>query len=172
MGKKPFVRLYDAVGVGVIVHFPSGVIYSNQAGGHSCLQPEIEGVYVPIINDVVDQEGMLNAYFTGHKWNGACSNGIDTADADFIDGVLNKSVFTSFIKVDRTKLAQSYEAWIFVKLSDQPDSPVTTYDSSTGEGKTYYNKTVHDSDYDISVTLYPLYGFGTTTGVLTWTNSD
>ncbi len=48
---KPTIRLYEVVGTGVILTCASGVMVSNQTGGASCLQPEVEGVYIPLRND-------------------------------------------------------------------------------------------------------------------------
>ena len=44
---KPCLDLYDFDGAGTIIPWPSGVMISNQCGGHCCLHPEIEGVFVP-----------------------------------------------------------------------------------------------------------------------------
>jgi hypothetical protein len=41
------LSLYDA-GLGLIIEHPTGVIYSNQTGGNFCLQPELEGAFVPL----------------------------------------------------------------------------------------------------------------------------
>ena len=69
---SPFVHLYEHVGTGVIIEHPTGVTYSNQAGGTSCLQPSLEGAFVPIRNDVllkdsrfVSPETDLLKYFAG-----------------------------------------------------------------------------------------------------------
>ena len=52
---KPLIRLYGSI-VGVIVLRESGVLYSNQTGGNYCLQPEEEGVYIPIDDEVFDHD--------------------------------------------------------------------------------------------------------------------
>ena len=48
---KPTIELWESVGLGLIVEMPSGVLYSNQTGGFSCLHPAIEGVFLPLRND-------------------------------------------------------------------------------------------------------------------------
>jgi hypothetical protein len=48
---KPTIELWESVGLGLIVEMPSGVLYSNQTGGFSCLHPSTEGVFLPIRND-------------------------------------------------------------------------------------------------------------------------
>lgn len=91
----------------MIILFPSGVIYSNQVGGTSCLQPKAEGVYVPLVSELINQEKLLLEYFTGPKWGGSCSSGIDDKDADAIDHILSLYIPTSFIKVNRHRLNES-----------------------------------------------------------------
>lgn len=172
MATKPLIKLYNTSGIGVIINFPSGVIYSNQAGGTSCLQPEAEGVYVPLFNQVNDQEKKLYDYFTDPKrmWFGSAK--ISEDDADFIDKILGESVFTSFIKVDRDRLDDSHEAWVHVAIGTQPQEHPQSYDGSKDEGITASGQTISSKDYDMSVILYPFYGFGKTSGILTWVNSD
>src|SRR6478735_2795556 len=48
---KPTIELWESVGLGLIVEMPSGVLYSNQTGGFSCLHPSAEGVFLPLGND-------------------------------------------------------------------------------------------------------------------------
>jgi hypothetical protein len=124
--------------------FESGVRYSNQTGGYSCWHPEVEGVYVPLFNELIDQEAELTAYFTGPKWGGWCSDGIDEETADLIDSVLQKSSYTKRITVDRSRLADSHEAWVYVLLSPS------------------------DEDVDFE----EIHGFPGNQAVLTWDNSD
>jgi hypothetical protein len=140
--QKPLISLEFVHGVGVIVIHPSGVFYSNQVGGYATLTPEIEGVYVPLINTEVQFEKMLWDHFTGPKWKRSCAGGIDTEDADVIDGILRAAYPTDLLTVDRSRLSESCEAWVYVDIAPQP----------------------HDG--------YPLYGFGKRKGVLTWYNSD
>jgi hypothetical protein len=47
----PKIRLWDGAGLGVIISSPTGVLYSNQTGGFSCLHPELEGAYIPLNTD-------------------------------------------------------------------------------------------------------------------------
>jgi hypothetical protein len=117
---KPFVRLYSAKGIGVVVPRQTGVMFSNQAGGYSCLQPEIEGVYIPLDDDFNGIEDKLHEYFVGpkHGGGGAC-NGLDEADADAIDDILHKRPAPCPLRVDRTRLHDSVEAWVHVCLSNE-----------------------------------------------------
>lgn len=171
MAQKPLIRLWDSLGLGLIILAPSGVRYSNQAGGVCCLQPEEEGFFVPLHDEVKEQEKMLLDYFTPSGF--ADPDGIDARTADFIDSVLELSTTTRFLQVDRTRLADSVEAWVYVKVGDQPKEPPVRYDGVIGE--TASGEIWRASDYvDLPIPPhnYLIYGFGARQGVLTWTNSD
>lgn len=153
MPTNPMIRLWNIDDIGVILLFSSGVSYLNQVGGFSCLQRIEEGVYVPIADDLIDQFSMLMQYFCdGPKWLGTCSNGIDIDDADHIDHILSLAYSTRGIIVDRTRLADSCEAWIYVDLVSEASDFFTTFNAN--------------------VPHFPATGFGTCKGVLTWPNSD
>jgi hypothetical protein len=172
---KPLIRLWDTVGLGVIILFPSGVNYSNQAGGHSCLQPEAEGVFVPLHDEATEQEKMLYSHFTGPKWGGWCNQYIDDETADFIDNLLELSHHTKILKVDRQRLQDSYESWVYVQIWDQPKEPPVSHNMEQGVGLTASGESWKDSDYidfPIEGWLYKFYGFGPACGILTWRNSD
>ena len=170
---NPVIILYDSIGLGLIISRPSGVFYSNQVGGHACMQPAIEGVYVPLHDEVKNQEQQLHDYFTGPKWNGWGCYPLDETDADFIDGVLSQSMATSFLKVDRTRLDESVEAWVYVKVSNQPPERPTTFDgkiATTASGATW--RVTDFQLLPIPPEHFPIFGFGECTGILTWCNSD
>jgi hypothetical protein len=142
MSSMPLISLDYIDGLGIIILYPSGVRYSNQVGGYATIFPEVEGVYVPLVDSMVDQEELLRAHFTGPKWSGQCYNGIDGEDADEIDRILGLPFQTRIMKVERSRLADSCEAWVYVEIAAQPDE------------------------------AYPFFGFGQCAGVLTWNNSD
>ena len=48
---RPTIRLWQSGGIGLIIPFESGVVYSNQTGGYGCLHPEVQGVYIPLVNE-------------------------------------------------------------------------------------------------------------------------
>ena len=141
---KPLIQLWCGERLGLVVLRPSGVYYSNQSGGYACLHPLAEGVFVPIRDDALDIEKELEDYFTGPKWNGWCCEGIDEETATFIDGVLTKCPLTMEIKVDRTRLTDSHEAWVYVDYGNPQEANWSS---------------------EIS-------GFGPCKAVLTWENSD
>lgn len=152
---KPTIRLYDAVGTGLILTCPSGVLVSNQTGGTSCQQPEIEGVYIPLRNDYglkdlrfSSPELELAAYFVGPKHRGAgATSGLDSQDADFIDEVLSRSGLDGAISVDRKQIDSSHEAWVHVVI-----------------------KTDESADEDLA--MFAGFGPYPRHGILTWSNSD
>jgi hypothetical protein len=122
---KPTIELWESVGLGLIVEIPSGVLYSNQTGGFSCLHPSAEGVFLPIRNDhsfweLLSPERELLAYFEGPKHRGAgATEGLDVDDADFIDSVLAGVRLADVVQVDRERLAESQEAWVRVLLTGE-----------------------------------------------------
>jgi Family of unknown function (DUF6210) len=150
------VNLYDSIGTGLIVSWPTGISYSNQTGGYACFHPCHEGVFVPLGNDMaldppklLGIEDELFAYFTGPPWNctGAIS-GLTIADADVIDRIMTTHPFFQGIRVNRSRLLDSQEAWVHVTI----DATAMIY---TAPGPY-------------------LEGFEPrpTSGVLTWCNSD
>jgi hypothetical protein len=134
----------DAIGL-ILVH-KTGVYYSNQVGGYANFHPGVEGAFVPLKNPEVDQQKTLEEYFTGPKWNGHCSVGIDEETARFVDGVLASSYLTKRLTVNREWMRESKEAWIFVDIRPGEEA--------------------EDPDWD------EFYGFSGKIGVLTWENSD
>lgn len=126
------MQLWDHVGLGLIVSWPTGVMFTNQTGGTSCLAPEIEGIFVPLRNYCTEKERVLispeNAlwdYFTGPKHRGTgATSGLDDHDCDFIDNILKKADLFPTIRVDRSRQKQSHEAWVYVTISgDEPCDP-------------------------------------------------
>ncbi len=112
---KTQIELFETEEIGIIISFASGVFYSNQVGGYSNLHFSYQGIYASLHNFAFTIEKQFNTYFTGKKWKGHCSDGIDEEDADFIDNLLQDSYTTKFLKVDQNKLKDSCEAWIYVK---------------------------------------------------------
>ena len=156
MDKKhtaPHIKLWEHVGLGLIISWPSGIIYTNQTGGTTCLQPELEGVFVPLRNEctepelaLISPENDLWDYFTNGKWAGTgATSGLDTEDADFIDELLTRVQLFPAIRIDRQRLKESHEAWVFVSITGDESgrSPIFS-----------------------GFEPYPR------TGVLTWQNSD
>ncbi len=148
---KPLVNIYDSVGLGIIIEFPTGVMISNQTGGTACLHPKMEGIYLPLANDYTDAgkeflspEIELTEYFTGSKYNGSgATGGIDLADAERINSIIRKYRLNNLIEIDLNRLSESHEAWIRIQVQEEKDFELL---------KEFKN--------------YPL------NGILTWGNSD
>lgn len=127
---QPKIELFEHVGLGLIIEYPSGVIYSNQTGGTSCSAPSVEGVFVPLRNDYLvpsreflSPEHALVAYFEGPKYNGTgATRGIDPDDAEFIERLLSEHRLSHLITLDRTRLSHSHEAWIHVIVTAEEAS--------------------------------------------------
>lgn len=131
------VRLWHLQGPGLILPASTGVVYTNQTGGNTCMQPEQEGAFVPLdvpeVAEVAIAKMALNAHYLRDR------------SADAVDEVLARYPETAFMKVDRTMLGESMEAWIYVVLDRDP-----TFAATAGDGQ------------DPPATR----------GVLTWWNSD
>ena len=128
---EPIIELWGGVGFGVIISFPSGVRYSNQTGGTACLHPLLEGVYVPLSNDctvprgeLLSPETELFAHFEGpkHRGTGAWREGLDENDAGFIEAMLMRWRLSSFLSLDRTRLVDSHEAWVWSIVTGEEGS--------------------------------------------------
>jgi hypothetical protein len=146
---SPRIDLSDPsdIGLGLIILWSSGVLYEHQTGGYNCYKPEEEGVFVRLYKELEDQELMLIEHFGGPKWRSWCGDGIDIETADYIDQVLNLAEKTKFLKVDRSRLNDSHEAWVYVDVSE-PE-----------EDKNGYRPAA-------------INGFGKCKGVLIWSNTD
>ncbi|TCI85584.1 DUF6210 family protein [Tenacibaculum sp. M341] len=100
--------MWDSVGIGIIIEYPTGVLISNQIGGTSCLHPKVEGIYLPLCNDFSEEEHKflspeieLSNYFIGDKYKGSGAvNGIDLEDVENLNKILSKNNLNSFLKID------------------------------------------------------------------------
>ena len=148
--ETPVIELYGVSELGLIVLHPSGVLYTNQTGGYACLHPLVEGVYAPLSDERHAQQQQLSDYFTGPKYQGWCTEGIDEEDASVIDAILATACDSACLRVNRDKLRVSHEAWIYVTIHPPVHAPIG-WETQPG---------------------YTVYGFSGNEGVLTWENSD
>ncbi|WP_169796410.1 DUF6210 family protein [Chondromyces crocatus] len=128
----------------LVVEHPSGVLYQNQVGGVVCWQAELEGVLSPLdLSADAVQRIQTCPYPSGRE-------GISNEIADTIDALLAVEPGASSLKVDRARLGQSWEAWVYVLIDAPGEGAAETVGTSCG----------------------PIRGFGAARGVLTWPNSD
>ncbi|MCY1053578.1 DUF6210 family protein [Nannocystis sp. SCPEA4] len=141
--KMPRVLLYSIIGPHLVIQWKSGVVYQNQACGTACAQPEMEGILAPLDLDEAVAEELERVMTECHT--------LTEALADQIDALLRRGR-APFVSVDRERLHDSFEAWVFVRIGAIPWE--LRYDEwpreYTGE----------------------LFGFTGRRAVLTWPNSD
>lgn len=157
---KPLIKLY-ACGedsLGLIILRASGVVYTNQTGGHYCSHPSAEGVFMPIGNG--QQQRAISDVF-----GGGASSSINEREADAIDEVLSQNPDTRILTVDRARLSDSHESWVFLRVASHPGHfPALPL---VGDAETYA-----DPNSPINQSFSPIFGFGPSVGILTWPNSD
>ena len=163
---RPLIGLWHGPGLGLIVLGASGVSYTNQTGGHTCLQSTAEGWYMPLVDRRFNQGGALRAYFAGPPWNGNCSAGITRTDADFVDRLLQSSSITAFLRVDRERLDTSHDAWLAVLIGSLPSRPSVVPPSSSRGSALEALQTAEPRP------KAPVHGFAGQRAILTWGNAD
>jgi hypothetical protein len=141
---KPRILLYPLRQVGLIILYPTGIIFQNQTGGISCIQRSEEGIFFPVSDAPVLDENyttkmdLLDIELT--KLFPSYATNLKPELADKIDLLLRNYLPLKGVTVDRNRLNDSDEAWIYVNI--EPSEL---------------------ADYS---------GFGSSRGVLTWSNSD
>jgi hypothetical protein len=99
---------------------------------------------MPLFPENSGMEQAFDAHFTGPKWQGWCSEGLDEETACHLDALLAESERTKGIRVHRNHLEDSCEAWVYVTIPDSRTQPAFS----------------------------PFKGFKEATAILTWSNSD
>lgn len=157
---KPLIVLHSLGEdcLGLILLCSSGVAYTNQTGGLYCTHPSAEGVFMPIGTGA--QQAAL-----AHVFGGGASSAIDAREADLIDEVLSRSDDTNILSVDRERLTDSHEAWVFVTVAPHPSRYPRL--PLVGSAETYA-----DPHSPIRQSFSPIFGFGGARGILTWPNRD
>lgn len=150
---KPKIEIWDSVGLGIIIEYPTGVLISNQTGGIACLRPSIEGVFLPLLNEYeadsekfISPEMDLSGYFIEARSRGRTELGLDSEDVNRLNSILRKYDLDAFIKIDLNKLIDSHEAWIHILIVEE--------------------------DCIDALKLFAGFGPYPREGVLTWANSD
>lgn len=120
------IRLWNASGVLVIICCPSGVKYTNQTCGHACRHPSEEGVLAPFNFDALPEdyestlEGRLSTLLADVQY-------LNANLADEIDAILATSQETRGARVDRSRLNESHESWLYVDLVELPEGLLTGF---------------------------------------------
>jgi hypothetical protein len=115
---KPIVRLWSLVGAGLIVPRSSGIIYTNQTDGYACDHPSLEGVFIPLSNDYDHEryQDSLECKLCGIFPEGC---GAPTPEmCDQFEHLFEQYPETAGIRIDRDKVDESREAWIWVVLEE------------------------------------------------------
>jgi hypothetical protein len=146
---KKEICLYDLDRLGLILLEPSDVFYYNQVCGHACLQKFAEGVFSYIRDDGNELYKAVSEYML-------YKDRLAPEDADFLDTLFMRSCDSKYLRVDRNRLGDSMEAWIYVTI-DQHLIDQSFNDNPQSES-VYYNTAFK--------------GFTCTGAVLTWDNSD
>lgn len=176
MKAQPVIRLYDLEGLALIVKTRSGVIYTNQAGGVFCMQPKVEGVLVPIEDEGDEIERRLDSWFGSY-------GRIKAEDVASLNGILHTPkegltiTPTFFLDVDPSKIKESMEAWLHVRITSCPDEHMVSYHSNengysnvqTLSGNRWNPR---DQPELRALCHYSFSGFAGYEAVLTWPNSD
>ena len=142
MEKRPerMIDISQYGGIGLILLAQTGVFYTTQAEGMACSHPKAEGVFVPIpVKPGAQEIWVLQQCFRGEL------GPISKDSAEIVDRTFKRNGHV-YLKVNRARLNESYEAWIHVLVDDsqKPELPLTL----------------------------PISGFGKCEGILTWPNSD
>lgn len=118
------IILWDMSDAALIVPRQTGVLYSNQVGGTACLQPSLEGILVPIALEtpLEDQAHALPAMLG--KIFEDCADAMENAHADAVDSVMASCIYTQGITVDRSRMADSCESWVYVQLVETEYGPI------------------------------------------------
>jgi hypothetical protein len=147
--RRKEICLYDLDRLGLVLLEPSGVFYYNQVCGHACLQKFEEGVF----SYIRDEGNELYKAIPEHLLN---KNRLTPEDADFLDGQFMRSFDAKYLRVDRNRLNDSMEAWVYVSIDQRSiEQPLNNNPESES---VYYNTAFK--------------GFTCTGAVLTWDNSD
>ena len=100
--------------LGLILKIASGVSYTSQVAGFACNHPTIEGAFFPL----PAEPGNGGLYALTQHFRGVWTP-ITESDAHFVDKVLRRHGY-EYLTVDRSNLANSYEAWVHVLLENVP----------------------------------------------------
>jgi hypothetical protein len=119
---KPRILLYHLNQASLLILGKSGVIYQNQTCGVACAQRCEEGYLVPLADCFLVENAPIDTYQCPIEeglrrmfWGPV--QGIDEETASDIDHLLQSSGWTRGLTVDRERMHESEEAWVYVKVA-------------------------------------------------------
>lgn len=132
---KRHVKLWALSDVVLIILEESGVVYENQVMGNLCMQASAEGVLVPLSPDYpIDSRGKVAVDTLAERLGWAILNDsrVDEKKAAVLDAILREYPECRGIHVDRVKLNDSCEAWVYVTVEPTRFSPMVDFGSCRG----------------------------------------
>lgn len=105
------VDLWDSHEVGLIIPWQTGVLFSNQVGGHACAHPKLEGFLLPVpVCKFTWMDPLLNAHL------------LDYAPT-LVQKLLTKTGLDEWLEPLTTddKPEEMSEAWVWVRIR-KPDT--------------------------------------------------
>jgi hypothetical protein len=116
--------------LGLIVKSQTGIVYTNRCAGYARACRDVEGFFVPLRPQSIRVTDMLRSLF-----NGSGFEDFKTSTADRLDTLLDR-VGLDAMRADRSKLAESTEAWVHVIVSGGNDFfvPFDSRERHTVEG--------------------------------------
>lgn len=112
--------------MGIIMEHEGGCVYGVQCEGVGCDYRRLEGYFVPLVDDT----GYLSEIAHGAGTGMCCASRIVEAAAVAIDGWLREYGF----EVDRERLGQSTEAWVWVKVKPDAEEWMIAHGLPAGAG--------------------------------------
>ena len=125
------VRIWSQGGAFLIYPAKTNVFYHNQTGGVSCLQPIMEGILIPFQNEypLANPEENL-----ARQLEALISEmyDIDSSSVDKLDAILASNYLTRCVTVDRSRLKESCEAWVYVNVVESPECDFLGFGAFSG----------------------------------------
>ena len=127
---------------GLIILAKTGVYYTNQAAGVACLHPIVEGYFVPFY---LGYENWRELNWELQELGDSIGTwlGLTTDDADKLDSLFER--YGVPLRVERSLLESSYEAWVYVRVLDLEKCGVRF-----GKAKEFSSQ----DDYPLAVLVY------------------
>ena len=107
----------------LIILQPSGMVYEAQVGGTWCRREVAEGFLVPFDNESPFDSPNLALHVQLHKLLWEMMSLTDEL-AEAFDRLLSAHINTAGVSVDRSRLGDSCEAWVYVDVRETDNSPL------------------------------------------------